>query len=106
VPLRYVYEVSYFGLIPLYSVAATEFRYYGMKRHNGGLFGICVDCDLNNPSYQTIDGFNGTDNGTNDPVSLPNFFCNITNMSNELHIESFMVTSLLIGVHAFSYNSQ
>ncbi|KAF5330702.1 hypothetical protein D9619_005965 [Psilocybe cf. subviscida] len=54
-----------------FPIAATEFRYYGMKRSNGGLYGICVDCDPNNPSFDTrIDAFDPTDNGQSPPSLL------------------------------------
>lgn len=49
-------------------VAAVGFRFYGMKRSKGALFGICVDCDPNNLAFKDVDAFDPTDNGQNPPV--------------------------------------
>ncbi|PPR08005.1 hypothetical protein CVT24_003756 [Panaeolus cyanescens] len=48
---------------------AVAFFYYGMQRSNGGLYGICVDCDPNNPNWVSIDALNRSDNGKNPPAS-------------------------------------
>jgi hypothetical protein len=50
-------------------VAAVGFRFYGMKRSHGALYGICVDCDPNNLIFKDVDAFDATDNGKNPPVS-------------------------------------
>ncbi|KAJ8084841.1 hypothetical protein PM082_003618 [Marasmius tenuissimus] len=49
---------------------AIAFYYFGIKRSQGGLYGICIDCDPNKPDFQTIDAFNATDDGKNPPVVL------------------------------------
>ncbi|PPQ71573.1 hypothetical protein CVT24_006428 [Panaeolus cyanescens] len=49
---------------------AVAFFYYGMQRSNGGLYGICVDCDPNNPNWVQIDALNPADDGQNPPVLL------------------------------------
>ncbi|KAF5330700.1 hypothetical protein D9619_005967 [Psilocybe cf. subviscida] len=58
--------------------AASAFRYYGMKRSQGGLYGICFDCNLDNLNvsltntslFVTIDAFNQTDAGDSPPSLL------------------------------------
>lgn len=52
-----------------------------MKRHLGGLYGICVDCDPSQPHFLTIDAFDSHDNGTNPPVSS---FCVLMYTRGEL----------------------
>ncbi|KAF8184826.1 hypothetical protein BJ912DRAFT_974179 [Pholiota molesta] len=52
------------------AIPAVSFTYYGMKRSRGGLYGVCVDCNINNPSFTTIDAFDASDNGQNSPVAL------------------------------------
>lgn len=63
-------------LVSLLPVAATAFRFYGMKHRHGGLFGICVGRNPCDPSFQQIDGFNATHNVDNGPVSL--FFVSVS----------------------------
>ncbi|KAK1226066.1 hypothetical protein PQX77_010981 [Marasmius sp. AFHP31] len=53
-----------------FPVPAIAFHYFGMLRSNGGLYGICIDCDPNGLNFQTIDAFNTTDDGKNPPVLL------------------------------------
>ncbi|KAJ3576069.1 hypothetical protein NP233_g675 [Leucocoprinus birnbaumii] len=49
---------------------AIGFYYYGIQRSHGAVYGICVDCDQNALSFQTIDAVNTTDDGRNPPVLL------------------------------------
>ncbi|KAK1226061.1 hypothetical protein PQX77_010976 [Marasmius sp. AFHP31] len=49
---------------------AIAFHYFGMRRSGGGLYEICIDCDPGNPSFETIDALNATDDGKNPPVAL------------------------------------
>ncbi|KAK1226067.1 hypothetical protein PQX77_010982 [Marasmius sp. AFHP31] len=49
---------------------AIAFHYFGMRRSGGGLYEICIDCDPGEPSFQTIDALNATDDGKNPPVAL------------------------------------
>ncbi|KAL0061519.1 hypothetical protein AAF712_011662 [Marasmius tenuissimus] len=49
---------------------AIAFYYFGIFRSNGGFYGICIDCDPNEPNFQEIDAFNTTDDGKNPPVAL------------------------------------
>ncbi|KAJ8084832.1 hypothetical protein PM082_003609 [Marasmius tenuissimus] len=49
---------------------AIAFYYFGMLRKNGGLYSVCIDCDPNQPDFQTIDALNATDDGKNPPVAL------------------------------------
>ncbi|KAJ8084811.1 hypothetical protein PM082_003588 [Marasmius tenuissimus] len=51
-----------------FPIPAVAFHYFGMLRSNGGLYGICFDCDQKKPKFQTIDAFNTTDDGKNPPV--------------------------------------
>ncbi|KAJ8084826.1 hypothetical protein PM082_003603 [Marasmius tenuissimus] len=54
-----------------FPVPAIAFRYYGMRRSRGGLYGICIDCDsLDEPRFQNVDALNATDDGLNPPVVL------------------------------------
>ncbi|KAL0061524.1 hypothetical protein AAF712_011667 [Marasmius tenuissimus] len=53
-----------------FPVPAVAFRYYGMLRSKGGFYGICIDCDPNQPNFQNIDAVNTTDDGKNPPVVL------------------------------------
>ncbi|KAK1226063.1 hypothetical protein PQX77_010978 [Marasmius sp. AFHP31] len=53
-----------------FPVPAIAFHYFGMLRSNGGLYGICIDCEVNMPNYQDIDALNTTDDGKNPPVAL------------------------------------
>jgi hypothetical protein len=53
---------------------AYAFYYFGMRRSQGGLYGICVDCfpppNVRQPvTWMTIDAVNSTDDGRNLPVS-------------------------------------
>ncbi|KAF5353432.1 hypothetical protein D9756_007769 [Leucocoprinus leucothites] len=50
--------------------AAVGFYYYGIRRARGASYGICVDCDQNALSFETIDAVNITDDGKNPPVVL------------------------------------
>ena len=49
-------------------VAAIGFFYYGIKRSQGGLYGICIDCTPGAPNFIHVDAFNATDDGHNPPV--------------------------------------
>ncbi|KAK1230196.1 hypothetical protein PQX77_006717 [Marasmius sp. AFHP31] len=50
---------------------AIAFRYFGMRRSRGGLYGICIDCDpLDEPRFQAVDALNASDDGLNPPVAL------------------------------------
>ncbi|KAK1230199.1 hypothetical protein PQX77_006720 [Marasmius sp. AFHP31] len=49
---------------------AIAVHYFGMRRSSGGLYQICIDCDPGNPSFETIDALNATDDGKNPPVAL------------------------------------
>ncbi|KIJ24097.1 hypothetical protein M422DRAFT_72422 [Sphaerobolus stellatus SS14] len=49
---------------------AIAFYYYGIQRSRGGFYGICIDCDPNNPQWVDIDAVNRTDDGKNPPVVL------------------------------------
>ncbi|KDR69182.1 hypothetical protein GALMADRAFT_145587 [Galerina marginata CBS 339.88] len=49
---------------------AMAFYYYGIPRCCGGFYGICIDCDPNNPNFLPIDAVNTTDDGKNPPVVL------------------------------------
>ncbi|KAL0061516.1 hypothetical protein AAF712_011659 [Marasmius tenuissimus] len=53
-----------------FPIPAIAFHYFGILRSRGGLYGICVDCDPNQPNLQDIDAFNITDDGQNPPVAL------------------------------------
>ena len=47
---------------------AVAFHYYGIPRSNGGLYGICIDCDPNDMRFETVDALDQSDNGQNPPV--------------------------------------
>ncbi|PPQ85247.1 LOW QUALITY PROTEIN: hypothetical protein CVT25_010020 [Psilocybe cyanescens] len=49
---------------------AIAFYYFGIPRCCGGQYGICIDCDPNQPNFIQIDGVNTTDDGHNPPVAL------------------------------------
>ncbi|KAK1226055.1 hypothetical protein PQX77_010970 [Marasmius sp. AFHP31] len=49
---------------------AIAFYFFGIRRSRGGLYGICIDCDLDKQNYQDIDALNTTDDGENPPVAL------------------------------------
>ncbi|KAK7464501.1 hypothetical protein VKT23_006670 [Stygiomarasmius scandens] len=49
---------------------ANAFYYYGMKRSNGGLYAICIDCDPYKPQYTFIDALDTQDKGDGLPVLL------------------------------------
>ncbi|KAJ8084833.1 hypothetical protein PM082_003610 [Marasmius tenuissimus] len=53
-----------------FPVPAIAFYYFGMLRSKGGFYGICIDCDPEQPEYQDIDALNVTDDGKNPPVVL------------------------------------
>ncbi|KAK1229299.1 hypothetical protein PQX77_007644 [Marasmius sp. AFHP31] len=53
-----------------FPVPAIAFHYFGIGRSRGGLYGICIDCDAENPRFQNVDGLNVSDNGRNPPVAL------------------------------------
>ncbi|TFK35976.1 hypothetical protein BDQ12DRAFT_262248 [Crucibulum laeve] len=53
-----------------FPIPATAFYYYGIPRCCGGTYGICIDCDPNNPIFLPIDAVNTTDDGKNPPVVL------------------------------------
>ncbi|KAJ8084806.1 hypothetical protein PM082_003583 [Marasmius tenuissimus] len=53
-----------------FPMPAVAFHYFGIPRSRGGLYGICIDCDPNEPIFQPIDAFNATDDGKNPPVAL------------------------------------
>ncbi|KAJ3895747.1 hypothetical protein GG344DRAFT_72750 [Lentinula edodes] len=53
-----------------FPIPANAVYYYGIRRCCGGLYAICVDCDPNNPIFETIDAVNSTDDGKNPPVIL------------------------------------
>ncbi|KAJ8084856.1 hypothetical protein PM082_003633 [Marasmius tenuissimus] len=53
---------------------AIAFYYYGMRRSQGGLYGLCIDCDpdvpVNDKRFETVDALDRSDNGQNPPVVL------------------------------------
>ncbi|KAK1233812.1 hypothetical protein PQX77_003011 [Marasmius sp. AFHP31] len=51
---------------------AIAFYLFGFRRSRGGLYGICIDCDVDKPNYQDIDALETTDNDNtlNPPVAL------------------------------------
>ncbi|KAJ3815644.1 hypothetical protein F5876DRAFT_71848 [Lentinula aff. lateritia] len=53
-----------------FPIPANAVYYYGIRRCCGGLYAICVDCDPDNPIFETIDAVNVTDDGKNPPVIL------------------------------------
>ncbi|KAJ8084801.1 hypothetical protein PM082_003578 [Marasmius tenuissimus] len=53
-----------------FPMPAVAFHYFGMLRSNGGLYGICVDCDQKKPKFQNVDAFNITDYSKNPPFAL------------------------------------
>lgn len=57
--------------LKVFPEAAIAFYYYAIRRSQGAKYGMCIDCDVNNPKFETIDALNRTDDGKNPPVSLP-----------------------------------
>lgn len=56
----------------------VAFYYFGLKRNDGGRYGICADCNPNQNNFDTVDGLNETDTDeSNPPVRLlfPTFLC-------------------------------
>ncbi|PPQ76916.1 hypothetical protein CVT24_008930, partial [Panaeolus cyanescens] len=48
---------------------AVAFFFYGLQTEMGGMYGICVDCDPNNPNWESIDAFNPDAFGQSPPLS-------------------------------------
>ena len=49
-------------------VAAIGFFYYGIKRSQGGLYGICIDCTPGAPNFIPVDAFNASATSVSLPV--------------------------------------
>ncbi|ESK96152.1 hypothetical protein Moror_7293 [Moniliophthora roreri MCA 2997] len=51
---------------------AKGFYYYGLRRSGGGLYGICVDCDPDDPDspFEDVDALDPDDDGHNAPILL------------------------------------
>ncbi|KAK1226782.1 hypothetical protein PQX77_010219, partial [Marasmius sp. AFHP31] len=49
---------------------AVAFHFFGMLRSRGGLYGMCIDCDPNNPNFVNVDALDVSDDGKNPPVAL------------------------------------
>ncbi|THV06449.1 hypothetical protein K435DRAFT_479096 [Dendrothele bispora CBS 962.96] len=61
------------SVIFTFPAPANAFYYYGIKRSNGGLYAICIDCDPNEslgPTKQDVDALDPNDKGDSDPVLL------------------------------------
>ncbi|KAK1229297.1 hypothetical protein PQX77_007642 [Marasmius sp. AFHP31] len=53
-----------------FPMPAVAFYYFGMLRSKGGLYGICIDCNPNKPSFQDVDALDVGDDGKSPPVAL------------------------------------
>ncbi|KAJ8084837.1 hypothetical protein PM082_003614 [Marasmius tenuissimus] len=54
-----------------FPIPAVAFHYFGMLCSTGGLYGICIDCDPNEPNFQDVDALKTAENNeTHLPVAL------------------------------------
>ncbi|KAL0061517.1 hypothetical protein AAF712_011660 [Marasmius tenuissimus] len=54
-----------------FPIPAIAFHYFGIIRSRGGLYGICVDCDPEEPNFQDVDALKTAENNeTHLPIAL------------------------------------